>query len=183
MGAVQGARAGWTVEQLHELTNIDPWFLQQFSQISELRRIAGMQEFRELSADFLRTLKRAGFGDREIAAIYGVPEATIRERRIEDKLDPGVQADRYLRRRVRVVHAYMYSTYEKGDESNPTSKSKVVILGSGPNRIGQGLEFDYCCCHAAFALRDAGFETIMINCNPETVSTDYDTTDGCISSR
>ena len=168
---------GWTVDQLHELTNIDPWFLQQFSQISELRRIAGMQQFRELSADFLRTLKRAGFGDREIAAIYGVPEATIRERRIEDKLVPAFKRIDTCAAEFESFTPYMYSTYERGDESNPTSKSKVVILGSGPNRIGQGLEFDYCCCHAAFALRDAGFETIMINCNPETVSTDYDTTD------
>ena len=168
---------GWSVEQLHELTHIDPWFLQQFSQISELRRIAGMQEFRELSADFLRTLKRTGFGDREIAAIYGVPEATIRERRIEDKLVPAFKRIDTCAAEFESFTPYMYSTYERGDESNPTNKSKVVILGSGPNRIGQGLEFDYCCCHAAFALRDAGFETIMINCNPETVSTDYDTTD------
>ena len=168
---------GWSVEQLHELTRIDPWFLQQFSQISELRRIAGMQEFRELSADFLRTLKRSGFGDREIAAIYGVPEATIRERRIEEKLVPAFKRIDTCAAEFESFTPYMYSTYERGDESNPTNKSKVIILGSGPNRIGQGLEFDYCCCHAAFALRDAGFETVMINCNPETVSTDYDTTD------
>ncbi len=168
---------GWTVEQLYELTHIDPWFLQQFSQIAELRRIAGMQEFRELSSDFLRTLKRSGFGDREIASIYGVPEATIRERRIEDKLVPAFKRIDTCAAEFESFTPYMYSTYERGDESNPTSKSKVIILGSGPNRIGQGLEFDYCCCHAAFALRDAGFETVMINCNPETVSTDYDTTD------
>ena len=168
---------GWTVAQLFELTHIDPWFLEQFSQISELRRIAGMQEFRELSTDFLRTLKRAGFGDGEIAAIYGVPEATIRERRIEDELVPAFKRIDTCAAEFESFTPYMYSTYERGDESNPTDKSKVVILGSGPNRIGQGLEFDYCCCHAAFALRDAGFETIMINCNPETVSTDYDTTD------
>jgi carbamoyl-phosphate synthase large subunit len=168
---------GWSVEQLHELTRIDPWFLQQFSQISELRRIAGMQEFRELSADFLRTLKRTGFGDGEIGAIYGVPEATIRERRIEDKLVPAFKRIDTCAAEFESFTPYMYSTYERGDESNPTNKSKVIILGSGPNRIGQGLEFDYCCCHAAFALRDAGFETVMINCNPETVSTDYDTTD------
>ncbi len=168
---------GWSVEQLHELTQIDPWFLQQFSQIAELRRIAGMQELRELSADFLRTLKRAGFGDGEIAAIYGVPEATIRERRIEEKLVPAFKRIDTCAAEFESFTPYMYSTYERGDESNPTNKSKVIILGSGPNRIGQGLEFDYCCCHAAFALRDAGFETVMINCNPETVSTDYDTTD------
>ncbi len=168
---------GWTVDHLHELTRIDPWFLEQFRQIAELRRIAGMQEFRELSSDFLRTLKRTGFGDGEIAAIYGVPEATIRERRIEEKLVAAYKRIDTCAAEFESFTPYMYSTYERGDESNPNSKAKVIILGSGPNRIGQGLEFDYCCCHAAFALRDAGFETVMINCNPETVSTDYDTTD------
>jgi carbamoyl-phosphate synthase large subunit len=168
---------GWTVEQLHELTKIDPWFLQQFSQISELRRIAAMQPLRDVSTDLLRTLKRSGFGDREIAAIYGVPEATIRERRIEEGLTASYKRIDTCAAEFESFTPYMYGTYERGDESNPTEKSKVVILGSGPNRIGQGLEFDYCCCHAAFALRDAGFETVMINCNPETVSTDYDTTD------
>jgi len=168
---------GWTVGQLHEMTNIDPWFLQQFSEIAELRRIAGMQEFRELSTDFLRTLKRAGFGDKEIAAIYGVPESTIRERRIEDKLIASYKRIDTCAAEFESFTPYMYGTYEKGDESDPNARRKAVILGSGPNRIGQGLEFDYCCCHAAFALRDAGFETVMINCNPETVSTDYDTTD------
>ncbi len=168
---------GWTVEQLHELTKIDPWFLQQFSQISELRRIAGMQSLRELSTDVLRTLKRAGFGDIEIAAIYAVPEATVRERRLEAELIASYKRIDTCAAEFESFTPYMYGTYEKGDESNPNAKSKVVILGSGPNRIGQGLEFDYCCCHAAFALRDAGFETVMINCNPETVSTDYDTSD------
>jgi carbamoyl-phosphate synthase large subunit len=168
---------GWTVDQIHELTHIDPWFIEQFRQISELRRIAGMQEFRELTPDFLRTLKRTGFGDGEIAAIYGVPEATIREKRLEEKLVPAYKRIDTCAAEFESFTPYMYSTYERGDESNPTPKPKVIILGSGPNRIGQGLEFDYCCCHAAFALRDAGFETVMINCNPETVSTDYDTTD------
>jgi carbamoyl-phosphate synthase large subunit len=168
---------GWTVEHLHELTHIDPWFLQQFSQISELRRIAGLQQFRELSGEFLRTLKRAGFGDSEIAAIYGVPDATIRERRLEEGLVPAYKRIDTCAAEFESFTPYMYGTYEKGDESDPSAKQKVVILGSGPNRIGQGLEFDYCCCHAAFALRDAGYETVMINCNPETVSTDYDTTD------
>ncbi|MCM3881649.1 MAG: carbamoyl-phosphate synthase large subunit [Vicinamibacterales bacterium] len=168
---------GWTIEQLHDLTKIDPWFLQQFSQIAELRRIAAMQSFRDLSPDLLRTLKRAGFGDIEIAAIYGVPEATIRARRIEEGLVASYKRIDTCAAEFESFTPYMYGTYEKDDESNPTAKSKVVILGSGPNRIGQGLEFDYCCCHAAFALRDAGLETVMINCNPETVSTDYDTTD------
>jgi carbamoyl-phosphate synthase large subunit len=168
---------GWTIDQIHDLTHIDPWFIEQFRQISELRRIAGMQEFRELTPDFLRTLKRTGFGDNEIAAIYGVPEGTIREKRLEEKLVPAFKRIDTCAAEFESFTPYMYGTYERGDESNPTPKAKVIILGSGPNRIGQGLEFDYCCCHAAFALRDAGFETVMINCNPETVSTDYDTTD------
>src|SRR5436190_5810212 len=168
---------GWTVDQLHELTKIDPWFLEQFSQISELRRIAAMQPFRDLSADLLRTLKRTGFGDREIAAIYGVPEATIRERRIELGLIASYKRIDTCAAEFESFTPYMYGTYEKGDESNPNARSKVVILGSGPNRIGQGLALAYRCCHAAFALRDAGFEPVMINCNPQTVPPDYDTTD------
>ena len=168
---------GWTIDQLHELTHIDPWFLEQFKQISELRRIAGMQEFRELSTDFLRTLKRTGLRRRRNRGHLRRPEATIRERRIEEKLVPAYKRIDTCAAEFESFTPYMYGTYERGDESNPNSKAKVIILGSGPNRIGQGLEFDYCCCHAAFALRDAGFETVMINCNPETVSTDYDTTD------
>jgi carbamoyl-phosphate synthase large subunit len=168
---------GWTVEHLHELTKIDPWFLQQFLQIVELRRIAGLQEFRDMSPDLLRTLKRSGFGDKEIASILGVPEASVRARRLEEGLVASYKRIDTCAAEFESFTPYMYGTYEYGCESNPNSKKKVVILGSGPNRIGQGLEFDYCCCHAAFALRDAGFETVMINCNPETVSTDYDTTD------
>jgi len=168
---------GWTVEQLFELTKIDPWFLQQFQQIVELRRVAGLQQFRDISLDLLRTLKRAGFGDKEIAVIFGVPETSVRARRLEEKLVASYKRIDTCAAEFESFTPYMYGTYEYGCESNPTPKKKVVILGSGPNRIGQGLEFDYCCCHAAFALRDAGFETVMINCNPETVSTDYDTTD------
>jgi carbamoyl-phosphate synthase large subunit len=168
---------GWTVEHIHELTKIDPWFLQQFHQLVELRRIAGMQQFRDVSADLLRTLKRSGFGDREIASIFGVPEPTVRARRLEENLVASYKRIDTCAAEFESFTPYMYGTYERGCESNPTPKKKVVILGSGPNRIGQGLEFDYCCCHAAFALREAGFETVMINCNPETVSTDYDTTD------
>jgi carbamoyl-phosphate synthase large subunit len=168
---------GWTVEQIHELTKIDPWFLQQFRQIVELRQIAGMQQFRDVSPDLLRTLKRSGFGDKEISSIFGVPETSVRARRLEENLVASYKRIDTCAAEFESFTPYMYGTYEHGCESNPNPKPKVVILGSGPNRIGQGLEFDYCCCHAAFALRDAGFETVMINCNPETVSTDYDTVD------
>ena len=168
---------GWSVEEIHDLTRIDPWFLQQFHQMTELRRAAGLQQFRDMSSDLLRTLKRTGFGDKEIAAICRVPETAIRARRAEESIVPAYKRIDTCAAEFESFTPYMYGTYERGCESDPNPKKKVVILGSGPNRIGQGIEFDYCCCHAAFALRDAGFETVMINCNPETVSTDYDTTD------
>ncbi len=168
---------GWSVEQLFELTKIDPWFLRQFQQIVQLRRSASLQPFGEISTETLRTLKRSGFGDKEIAAIFGVREASVRARRLETGLVASYKRIDTCAAEFASFTPYMYGTYEYGCEAEPTAKKKVVILGSGPNRIGQGLEFDYCCCHAAFALRDAGFETVMINCNPETVSTDYDTTD------
>jgi carbamoyl-phosphate synthase large subunit len=168
---------GWTVAELHELTRIDPWFLQQFAEITELRRVAAFAEFRDLSPDLLRTLKRAGFGDRELASIYDVSEADVRARRREDGLVPAYKRIDTCAAEFESFTPYLYSTYERECEAQPTARRKIVILGSGPNRIGQGIEFDYCCCHAAFALRDEGFETVMVNCNPETVSTDYDSTD------
>jgi carbamoyl-phosphate synthase large subunit len=168
---------GWTVAELHELTRIDPWFLQQFAEIAGLRRVAALGQFREASTDLLRTLKRAGFGDGELATVYHVSEADVRSRRIEDGVVPVYKRIDTCAAEFESFTPYLYSTYERECEAQPTSRRKVVILGSGPNRIGQGIEFDYCCCHAAFALRDEGFETVMVNCNPETVSTDYDSTD------
>jgi carbamoyl-phosphate synthase large subunit len=168
---------GWTTERLHELTRIDPWFLEQFAEIAELRRRTAGGGSGELSSELLRTLKRAGFGDREIAVIRGVPESAVRQRRLDEGLLPAFKRIDTCAAEFESFTPYLYGTYEDGCEANPTSRRKIIILGSGPNRIGQGIEFDYCCCHAAFALRDAGFETVMINCNPETVSTDYDTTD------
>ncbi|MGH9146098.1 MAG: carbamoyl-phosphate synthase large subunit [Vicinamibacterales bacterium] len=168
---------GWSVEDLHELTRIDRWFLQQFFEIAELRRTAALGEFREASTELLRTLKRAGFGDRELAVMYGVTEPDVRARRLEDGLVPAYKRIDTCAAEFESFTPYLYSTYERECEAAPTTRRKVVILGSGPNRIGQGLEFDYCCCHAAFALRDEGLETVMVNCNPETVSTDYDSTD------
>jgi carbamoyl-phosphate synthase large subunit len=168
---------GWTVDELHELTRMDPWFLQQFYELAELRRISVLGEFREVSTELLRTLKRAGFGDRELAVMYGVSEADVRARRLEDGLVPAYKRIDTCAAEFESFTPYLYSTYERECEAAPTTRKKVVILGSGPNRIGQGLEFDYCCCHAAFALRDEGLETVMVNCNPETVSTDYDSTD------
>src|SRR5829696_896783 len=168
---------GWSVEDVHQLTKIDPWFLVQFSQIVELQRSAALVGLRGISADMLRALKRAGIADREIGTVLGVDEEAVRSSRIEHGITPVYKRIDTCAAEFESFTPYMYGTYERECEANPTPRQKVVILGSGPNRIGQGIEFDYCCCHAAFALRDEGFETVMINCNPETVSTDYDTAD------
>jgi len=168
---------GWTVERLHEVSHIDPWFLVQFQQIVELAASATLVGAREMSPELWRALKRAGFGDGELAVLLDVHEDEVRERRIEAGLTPVFKRIDTCAAEFESFTPYLYSSYEQECEAAPTARPKVVILGSGPNRIGQGLEFDYCCCHAAFALRDEGFETVMINCNPETVSTDYDTVD------
>jgi carbamoyl-phosphate synthase large subunit len=170
-------RRGWTVETLHNLTSIDPWFLRQFADIVELRKMADLGEFREVSADLLRTLKRSGFSDEDIAAVYGIDEEIVRQRRLEEGLVPAFKRIDTCAAEFESFTPYMYGTYEQVDEADPTPKRKVVILGSGPNRIGQGIEFDYCCVHAVAGFKQEGFETVMVNCNPETVSTDYDTAD------
>jgi carbamoyl-phosphate synthase large subunit len=168
---------GWTVEELHELTKMDRWFLTQFSQIVELQRSAALVGLRGMSRDLLRTLKRSGFGDRELAGILGTDEESVKSARLEHGIKSAYKQIDTCAAEFESFTPYMYGTYENESEAEPTPRQKVVILGSGPNRIGQGLEFDYCCCHAAFALREEGFETVMVNCNPETVSTDYDTVD------
>ncbi len=168
---------GWTVDELHELTKIDPWFLTQFSELVELARSAGLGGLRGISADMLRTLKRAGISDRELAAILGADEDSVRSARLENNLKPAYKRIDTCAAEFESFTPYLYGTYERECEADPTPRPKVIILGSGPNRIGQGIEFDYCCCHAAFAVREEGFETVMVNCNPETVSTDYDTVD------
>ncbi len=168
---------GWSVETLHELTHMDPWFLQQFAEIVELRKMAALGEFREMSSDLLRTLKRSGFADADIAGVFGVTEGAVRQRRLDEGLVPAYKRIDTCAAEFESFTPYMYGTFEQVCEADPTPRKKVVILGSGPNRIGQGIEFDYCCCHAVFGFRQEGFETIMVNCNPETVSTDYDTAD------
>ena len=173
----QALGEGWSVEQLHAATRIDRWFLTQFAELAELRRVAGVLDWREMSPDLLQALKRSGFGDDELGAIVGVDAQMVSARRAEEKLRPVFKRIDTCAAEFESFTPYMYGTYETECEADPTERSKVVILGSGPNRIGQGIEFDYCCCHAAFALRDEGYETVMINCNPETVSTDYDTVD------
>jgi carbamoyl-phosphate synthase large subunit len=168
---------GWTVEQVHEPTKIDPWFLRQFAEIVELRREAQSIGFDGLTSDGMRRLKRAGFGDQEIALAFDTTEQAVSDKRLALGLKPVYKRVDTCAAEFESFTPYLYSSYEPTCEANPNARNKVAILGSGPNRIGQGIEFDYCCCHAAFALRDEGFETIMINCNPETVSTDYDTAD------
>jgi carbamoyl-phosphate synthase large subunit len=168
---------GWSVDEIHELTKIDPWFLTQFAQIVELCRSAGLVGLRGMSRDLLRTLKRAGLSDRDLGAILGSDEESVRSLRKEHGLVTAYKRIDTCAAEFESFTPYLYGTYEKECEADPTPRRKVVILGSGPNRIGQGLEFDYCCCHAAFALREEQYETVMINCNPETVSTDYDTVD------
>jgi carbamoyl-phosphate synthase large subunit len=168
---------GWTVEQVHEPTKIDPWFLRQFAEIVELRREAQKAGLEGLTPDAMRRLKRAGFGDQELALAFDTTEKAVADRRISLDLKPVYKRVDTCAAEFESFTPYLYSSYEPTCEANPNARNKVAILGSGPNRIGQGIEFDYCCCHAAYALREEKFETIMINCNPETVSTDYDTAD------
>jgi carbamoyl-phosphate synthase large subunit len=168
---------GWTGEEIHKLTKIDPWFIAQFQELVELKRSAQLVGLRGMSPDLFRALKRAGFGDHELAAILKASEEAVRDSRLDAGLVPAYKRIDTCAAEFESYTPYLYGTYEQECEADPTPRRKVVILGSGPNRIGQGLEFDYCCCHAAFALRDDGYETVMINCNPETVSTDYDTVD------
>jgi len=168
---------GWTVEQLHEITRIDPWFLRQFTEIAAMRRSAAAAGLDGMDAAEMRRLKRAGFGDQELGLALKTSESEVRDRRRGQNLIPVYKRVDTCAAEFESFTPYLYSSYEPSDEANPTARDKVIILGSGPNRIGQGIEFDYCCCHAAFALREEGLETVMINCNPETVSTDYDTAD------
>jgi carbamoyl-phosphate synthase large subunit len=168
---------GWSAESLQDVTKIDPWFLRQFVEIAEMRRASARAGLDGLDATGMRRLKRAGFGDAEIALAVRTTEADVRERRETQQLRPVYKRVDTCAAEFESFTPYLYSSYEQTCESNPNDRPKVVILGSGPNRIGQGIEFDYCCCHAAFALREEGIETVMINCNPETVSTDYDTAD------
>jgi carbamoyl-phosphate synthase large subunit len=170
-------RRGWSIDTLHDLTKIDPWFLRQFSDIVELRQMADLGEFREVSPDLLRTLKRSGFSDADIAGVYGIDEEIVRQRRLDEGLVPAFKRIDTCAAEFESFTPYMYGTYEQVDEAEPTPRRKVIILGSGPNRIGQGIEFDYCCVHAVAGFKEEQFETVMVNCNPETVSTDYDTAD------
>ncbi|KQU52144.1 carbamoyl phosphate synthase large subunit [Bosea sp. Leaf344] len=178
----QAMRFGFTDEQIHESCRIDPWFLEQMRQIvdtEEKIRVHGLPQ----TPGAFRQVKAMGFSDKRLAAVSGKTEAEVRELRRSLDVRPVYKRIDTCAAEFASPTAYMYSTYampfagRAADEADPSDRKKVVILGGGPNRIGQGIEFDYCCCHACYALRDAGYETIMVNCNPETVSTDYDTSD------
>ena len=168
---------GRSVETIHDLTKIDPWFLRQIEEIVTLEKELAAQSLAGLSKAALREAKRFGFSDRQLAHLLRAGEDDVRRRRKADGIEASFKRIDTCAAEFDADTPYMYSTYEDEDESRPTAGRKVIILGGGPNRIGQGIEFDYCCCHASFALREEGIESIMINCNPETVSTDYDTSD------
>jgi len=168
---------GMSVERVFELTKIDPWFLTQIKEIVDLELEIEKRELASFSAEELRYLKRKGFADRRLAHLTKTTEAAVRERRHALKVRPVYKRVDTCAAEFATGTAYMYSTYEDECEAMPTDKKKIMVLGGGPNRIGQGIEFDYCCVHAAMAMREDGYETIMVNCNPETVSTDYDTSD------
>jgi carbamoyl-phosphate synthase large subunit len=170
-------RAGWSLEQVFEATKIDPWFLAQIEGLLVEEQKLREQGFDSLDLARLRTLKRKGFSDARIARLVAREEHEVRARRRKLGLHPVYKRVDTCAGEFSTSTAYMYSSYDDECEANPTTRRKIMILGGGPNRIGQGIEFDYCCVHAAMALSEDGFETIMVNCNPETVSTDYDTSD------
>ncbi|MFN8053246.1 MAG: carbamoyl-phosphate synthase large subunit [Acidimicrobiales bacterium] len=170
-------RRGLSIERVHDACRIDPWFLDQMSLVTEERAALAGRSLDDLTAREFKRVKQLGFSDAQLAYLWGVPEATVRSTRIGLGVLPTYKTVDTCAAEFAAETPYHYSTWEDENEVRPSTRPKVIILGSGPNRIGQGIEFDYGCVHASFALRDAGFETVMVNCNPETVSTDYDTSD------
>ncbi len=174
-------RQGMTVREVARMTSIDPWFLYHMKDVTDTIAGIGENSLENLSPEQLRKAKRRGVSDERIAEVFGMPThegvAAVRELRYQHGIRPVFKLVDTCAAEFESSTPYLYSTFDEEDEAPATSKRKVIILGSGPNRIGQGIEFDYCCCHAAFALKEDGYETIMVNCNPETVSTDYDTSD------
>ena len=170
-------RAGMSVEEVHALSFVDPWFLDQIEELIACERDVAAAGLEGLDAKRLRALKRKGFSDARLAQLAGTNETAVRALRKAFNVRPVYKRVDSCAAEFATTTAYLYSTYEDECEAAPTSRDKIMVLGGGPNRIGQGIEFDYCCVHAALALREDGYETIMVNCNPETVSTDYDTSD------
>jgi carbamoyl-phosphate synthase large subunit len=173
----EALRQGHSVETLASATGIDPWFLTEIDTIVSSELELAKSKLHAIGASQMRSLKQDGFADARIAVLLGISEAEVRQRRLELGVSPSYKSVDTCAAEFVAFTPYLYSTYDHGSEAPPTDRKKIVILGSGPNRIGQGIEFDYCCVHAVIALRKAGYETIMVNCNPETVSTDYDISD------
>jgi carbamoyl-phosphate synthase large subunit len=174
-------RQGHPIKQIAKMTSIDPWFLYQLKEINDMQLELEKHPMESVPTEIVREAKRMGFSDGRLAGVWRLDgkggQEKVRHFRKKHKLKPVYKRVDTCAAEFESYTPYLYSTYEEEDEAAPTPKKKVIILGSGPNRIGQGIEFDYCCCHASYALREDGYETIMINCNPETVSTDYDTSD------
>ncbi|MEQ3653010.1 MAG: carbamoyl-phosphate synthase large subunit, partial [Glaciecola sp.] len=170
-------RMGMSVEEIFALTNIDRWYLVQLEEIVQLEQLIERIGLSEIDQQLMRTLKRKGFADARIAELTNVAESDVRDMRNKFDILPVYKRVDTCAAEFSTSTAYMYSTYDEECESQPSDRDKIMVLGGGPNRIGQGIEFDYCCVHAALAMREDGYETIMVNCNPETVSTDYDTSD------
>ncbi|MGD9000135.1 MAG: carbamoyl-phosphate synthase large subunit [Granulosicoccaceae bacterium] len=170
-------RAGMTLEEIHAISKIDPWFLAQIEDIIRTEQVIKGKSLADVDAMLMRQLKRKGFSDLRLSSLMKVSENDLRAHRHSLDVRPVYKRVDTCAAEFATDTAYMYSTYEEECEAEPSDNEKIMVLGGGPNRIGQGIEFDYCCVHAAFSLRDAGYETIMVNCNPETVSTDYDTSD------
>lgn len=170
-------RIGMTLDEVHQMTDIDMWFLVQIKELVDIEKRVAQVKLEDLTKEEMLFLKKKGFSDKRLANVLGVKEANVRHRRHELNVHPVYKRVDTCAAEFETRTAYMYSTYQDECESMPTDRRKIMVLGGGPNRIGQGIEFDYCCVHAAMALREDGYETIMVNCNPETVSTDYDTSD------
>ncbi|MBK7685009.1 MAG: carbamoyl-phosphate synthase large subunit [Rhodocyclaceae bacterium] len=173
----QAFRQGYTQQDVFNLTKIDPWFLAQIEDLIKTEQSLSLLKLDDLDAEKMRGLKRKGFSDRRIGLLVGAGETLLRQRRQALGVRPVYKRVDTCAGEFATATAYLYSTYEDECEAQPTKRKKIMVLGGGPNRIGQGIEFDYCCVHAALAMREDGYETIMVNCNPETVSTDYDTSD------
>ena len=170
-------RLGQSVEDLYASTAIDPWFLAQLKEIIDIEIELSGKQLNDIDTQMMRHVKRKGFSDRRISKLLQCVEADVRAKRIKLQVHPIYKRVDTCAAEFATSTAYMYSSYDEECEAQPSNKKKIIVLGGGPNRIGQGIEFDYCCVHAAFAMREDGYETIMVNCNPETVSTDYDTSD------
>ena len=167
-------RQGWSLEKIYSLTKIDFWFLDQLGELINIENDLLSKNFTDIDSDFLRGLKKKGFSDKRIGKLLRSTEDEIRSFRLKNKVKPVFRRVDTCAAEFATSTCYMYSTYDDECESNPSSNKKILVLGSGPNRIGQGIEFDYCCVHASLAMQEEGYESIMVNCNPETVSTDYD---------